>query len=271
MAAIPRLDHVSEPRWEWDATLFAGSAAYYARGRMPYPAAIAAALADELELDGTGRLLDVGCGPGTLTLQLAHLFEQAVGVDADREMIEEASRSGATNVAWRRLRAEELPAGMGEFRLITFAQSFHWMDRAHVAAAAHAMVTADGACVHVHATTHRGVSGDVPYDEIGELVRTFLGPVRRAGQGVLPQGTRGGENAFYRGAGFQGPHRIEFPGPAVTRTVDDIVASVFSTSSSAPHLFGPRVEAFAAALRELLGDRAFHERFADVVLDVWRP
>jgi SAM-dependent methyltransferase len=262
---------VSGTSWEWDATLFAGSAAYYARGRMPYPPAIAAALADELGLDGTGRLLDVGCGPGTLTLMLADLFEQAVGIDADREMIEEASRSGTRNAVWRLMRAEELPAGLGEFRLITFAQSFHWMDRAHVAAAAHGMLTANGALVHVHATTHRGVSGDVPYDEIGALVRTFLGPVQRAGQGVLSNGTRSGESDFYRAAGFQGPQRIEFPGPDVARHADDIVAAVFSTSSSAPHLFGERLAEFEAALRDLLGDKVFHERFGNVAIDVWRP
>ncbi|HEY0494104.1 MAG TPA: class I SAM-dependent methyltransferase [Kutzneria sp.] len=262
---------MSETSWEWDATLFAGSAAYYARGRTPYPTEIAAALADALALDGTGRLLDVGCGPGTLTLMLADRFEQAVGVDADQDMIAEASRSGARNVEWRCLRAEELPAGLGEFRLITFAQSFHWMDRARVAATARAMLTPDGACVHVHATTHRGIAGDVPYDEIDALVRSFLGPVRRAGQSLLPNGTRGGENEFYRAAGFQGPQRLEFPGPDVVRDPDDIVAAVFSTSSAAPHLFGERVQEFAAALRELLGDRVFHERFVDVALDVWRP
>ena len=46
--------------WEWDETLYAGSAAYYSRGRLPYPAELAAVLREELGLDGTGRLLDVG-------------------------------------------------------------------------------------------------------------------------------------------------------------------------------------------------------------------
>ena len=93
--------------WEWDQTLYAGSAAYYARGRMPYPSGMADALTAELGLDGTGRLLDVGCGPGTLTLLLADRFEQVVGVDADRGMIEEAARADVGNAEWRQLRAEE--------------------------------------------------------------------------------------------------------------------------------------------------------------------
>ena len=64
--------------WTWDETLYAGSAEYYARGRFAYPQELADAVRDGLSLDGTGRLLDVGCGPGKLTLLLAPLFERAV-------------------------------------------------------------------------------------------------------------------------------------------------------------------------------------------------
>jgi cyclopropane fatty-acyl-phospholipid synthase-like methyltransferase len=38
---------------------------------MPYPDSLARAISGELSLDGSGRLLDVGCGPGSLTLLLA--------------------------------------------------------------------------------------------------------------------------------------------------------------------------------------------------------
>ncbi|MGW0523309.1 class I SAM-dependent methyltransferase [Crossiella sp. NPDC003009] len=69
-----------------------GSAEHYARGRLAYPAGLADALAAQLRLDGTGRLLDIGCGPGSLTLPLARLFQEAVGVDADPDMITEAER-----------------------------------------------------------------------------------------------------------------------------------------------------------------------------------
>src|SRR3954454_2457745 len=95
--------------WTWDPTLYAGSAAYYADGRVPYPAAVADALAADLGLDGTGRLLDVGCGPGSLTLLLAGRFAAAVGVDADADMLAEAARraeaAGVGNVGWVHRRA----------------------------------------------------------------------------------------------------------------------------------------------------------------------
>src|SRR5436190_1838625 len=85
--------------------LYAGSAGHYPVGRMPYPPAIA----DALGLEGSERLLDVGCGPGSLTLVLAPRVRAAVGVDADAGMLAEAARqalrAGATNVTWKRMRA----------------------------------------------------------------------------------------------------------------------------------------------------------------------
>ncbi len=82
--------------WEWDETLFSGTAAYYQRGRLPYAPGLAQTLADVLRLDGRGRLIDVGCGPGTLALGLAPFFSEVVGVDPDSGMIAEARRQAGT-------------------------------------------------------------------------------------------------------------------------------------------------------------------------------
>jgi SAM-dependent methyltransferase len=273
--------------WEWDETLYAGSAAYYARGRLPYPAAVAPAVRDALGLDGSGRLLDVGCGPGSFTLVVAPLFDEVVGIDADAAMIaaaaDAARRAGVANVEWTRMRAEELPAKLGRFRVIALAQSFHWFDRPRVAAAVHDMLDAGGACIHVQATTHRGVdrTGPLPYprpprERIEALVRSYLGSVRRAGRSTLPQGTSSDEDEVLSAAGLAGPDRLMVPaGEVFERTEHDVVASVFSLSSAAPHLFGSRLASFEADLRALLREASpagrFSEQQRDVVLDIWRP
>ncbi|MFD8755551.1 class I SAM-dependent methyltransferase [Kitasatospora sp. NPDC059577] len=64
---------------------------------------------------GRGRLLDLGCGPGTPALGPAHLFGEAVGAEPDAGMIAEARWAGAgqSGVTWVRARAEELPPGRG--------------------------------------------------------------------------------------------------------------------------------------------------------------
>jgi SAM-dependent methyltransferase len=261
--------------WEWDDTLFAGTAAYYQCGRLPYAAGLADVLAEVLELDGRGRLVDVGCGPGTVALSLAHLFSEVVGVDPDSGMIAEAGRGAAEHgvtgkMRWVRARAEDLPAGLGTFTVATFGQSFHWMDRDLVAAVIRDMLLPGGALVHISdlKTETRSVDGlpypAVPCAGMDELVRQYLGPVRRAGRGVLPQGTPGGEAAVLTRAGFSGPRRhVVLGGQALERTSDDVVAGVFSMSYSAPHLFGTRRHEFEADLRHLLREVSPSGRFSE--------
>lgn len=54
-----------------------------------------------------------------------------------------------------------------------------------------------------------------------------------------------------------------------------MVASVFSLSFAAPHLFGDRVGAFERDLRALLRaespDGQFAERMREVAVEIWRP
>ncbi|MGX1563887.1 class I SAM-dependent methyltransferase [Streptomyces sp. NPDC055506] len=272
--------------WEWDDTLFSGTAAYYERGRLPYAAGLADALAEELLLDGEGRLLDVGCGPGTIALSLAHLFGEIVGVDPDSGMIAEAGRGAAgrgvgAKTRWVRARAEDLPAGLGMFAVATFGQSFHWMDRDLVATTVRDMLLPGGALVHIAdlKTEPRTVDGmphpAVPYAGVDDLVKRYLGPVRRAGRGVLAHGTPGAEDEVFVRSGFSGPRRLVVPGGQILeRTFDDVVAWVFSMSFSAPHLFEGRRDDFETDLRLLLREASptgrFSERAPSTEVFVWR-
>jgi len=271
--------------WSWDETLYAGSAAHYVKGRMPYPSDLGARIAQAARVGAQARALDVGCGPGSLTLLLAGCMDEVVGLDADAEMLEQARlaarRHGVTNARWVNMRGEELPAELGAFDLVTFAQSFHWMERRRVAALVHGMLRPGGALVHVHATTGSGDSSSdplsrprPPYERIRALVGSYLGPVPRAGRSRLAT-PRSGESAIYQQAGFGDPVRVEVPrAELVERSVQEIVDATFSLSSSAPHLFGDRLEQFEAELRALLERAAdgglFCERLRDIAFDVWR-
>jgi len=273
--------------WLWDETLYLGSAPYYARGRPPYAPDLADTVRRILSLDGRGRLLDVGCGPGVVTLPLAHCFSEVVGLDPDPGMLEGARRAadaGVGNITWVRARAEDLPAGLGTFRVATFAQSFHWMDRDRVAALVLDMLESAGALVHISDFKGDGARdrSDTnlphplpPYEAIRELTRRYLGPVPRAGQGLLRYRSPDGEAIVLRNAGFQDPERVLIPaGGMQVRDVDDVVAWVYSLSGSAPHLFGDRLAEFEIDLRHLLHDVTPSGRFAeqppDTEVFVWR-
>lgn len=257
-------------------SLYAGSAEHYAVGRVAYPPELATALRDELGLDGTGRLLDVGCGPGSLTALLAPHFAEAVGIDADEGMLEVARRAHP-GITWRHLRAEELPADLEPIDVVTFAQSFHWMDQPVVAATMRGLLRPSGAWVHVAALTHRGVDGtdDLPHPrppwaEIDRLVVAHVGPERPPGW------QRSGEEDVMRAAGYRGPTRLTVErGDVVERTADDVTAAVLSLSTSSPGRLGVRLPAFLADLRVLLAAASpsgrFSERLRDVEAVVWRP
>src|SRR3954471_8033602 len=185
----------------YDPTIYKGAAAHYGHGRPPYSYELESVLAHELSLDGSGRLLDVGCGPGILTVRLAHLFEEAVGLDPDAGMLAEAGRAadeaGISNVRWVRAVAEDLPgAAPGPFRLVTFGQSFHWTDKARVAEAVYDMLEPSGAlALIVHTVEGRPKPPSPgppakPHDEIEAIVEEYLGSTGRAGQGAKPAPTR---------------------------------------------------------------------------------
>lgn len=274
--------------WRWDETLYRGSAPFYARCRPPYAPDLADKLAEIVPLDGSGRLLDVGCGPGIVALTLAGYVAEAVGLDPDAAMLAEADRrantAGIANVRWVRARAEDPPADLGSFRLATFAQSFHWMHRPRVAATVLTMLEPGGALAHISDVDVKGAiappAHPLPYPTrpdaaIADLVRRYLGPLRRAGQGLLRHGTPDGEATVLIEAGFRGPARLRLPAAgAGIRGTDDIVAWVYSLSSSAPHLFGDRADAFEADLRRVLDAASpsglFAEHPPDTEIVVWR-
>jgi SAM-dependent methyltransferase len=286
---------VAEPggweQWEWDPSLFAGAARYYEAGRPPYAPGLAGALAAELGLDGRGRLLDVGCGPGTIARRLAPLFEAVVGLDPDPGMLAEAARLAAAgdirHATWVQERAEALPAGLGLFRVVTFAASFHWMDRPRVAHAVRAMLPAGGAAVQVDAPGYRpgelrGETGaglprypPPPDAAIEELRARYLGRDRRAGQGIRNT-SPSGEDDVFRAAGFRPAVTVVVPdGRELELSADQVVAGRFSLSGTAPHLFGDQMAQFEGDLRALLARASPAGRFAvglpDNILRIWRP
>jgi tRNA/tmRNA/rRNA uracil-C5-methylase (TrmA/RlmC/RlmD family) len=88
----------------YDPTLFEGAAWYYARYRPQYPPILFDLLTEKFQLNGKGRLLDLGCGAGLIAIPLWHHFQEVIGLDPDPDMLQEAQQQalavGATNISW---------------------------------------------------------------------------------------------------------------------------------------------------------------------------
>ena len=258
----------------YDPASYLGCAAHYRYGRPAYSPGLEAVLTQQAGLDGTGRLLDAGCGPGVLTTRLASLFDQVVGLDPDAGMLAEGRRAAGekavSNIRWVQGLAEDLPAAApGPYKLVTFGQSFHWTDQEHVAETVYDLLEPGGALALIaHTVTGRPRPPDpgvppIPHDEITALVADYLGPARHAGQGTAPERTRRFTDVLAR-TRFGVPRQLFVPGiPDLLRDSQSVLSGYLSLSSSAPHLFGDRHDDFAEEVLALLASRSADGIFWD--------
>lgn len=258
-----------------DPSLFAGTAWYYARYRVPYPEELIRDIAEEFSLDGRGRLLDLGCGPGAVALRLHGLFEEVVGIDPDPAMIEEAGRQshaiGATNVRWICMPAEGISGELAPVRLVTLGSSLHWMDQELVLRASHALLSDDGG---IAIFGMPGVwDGPEPWQqEATRAVKRWLGDERRAGRGTFTDREERWEQVLERSPFVrikQREYRFDY-----VWTADTFIGFLYSTSFAARPLFGDSCDAFEedvrSALQRLSPEGVFPEKVVAESLLAWK-
>lgn len=115
--------------------------------------AVAEQSMSELALAGTERVLDVGCGDGFVTLQIAERLRggSVVGVDASPRMIAKAESRAVPDGAraeFRSADARDLPFD-GEFDVAVSFNALHWVPDLQVALASIARSVVDGGRVIV--------------------------------------------------------------------------------------------------------------------------
>ncbi len=247
--------------------VFREASAYYLVGRPPYSRHLLPVLQREVGLDGRGLLLDVGCGPGALTLELAPAFDGCVGVDPDPGMLAEGRRrageAGLSGVRWVQGTAEGLgDLELGPCRLATFGQSYHWTAGVPVLDAVHGLLEPGGAvalighCVEGRPEPAGPELPRIPEKEILELVRHFADDdagLRLRARRSTPHL----HEADLRASRFGDCRTVYAAGRAdIVRSVDSVLAGYYSTSYAAPRHFGARRAAFETATRALLLERS---------------
>jgi ubiquinone/menaquinone biosynthesis C-methylase UbiE len=247
---------------------FAEAAPYY-RFRAPYPPACFDYVRDAFGLDGTHRALDLGCGPGTLSIPLSHIAGEVVAADPDPGMLAQGQADGAgrANIAWLQGRAEDLPPRLGTFRVVTMGQSFHWMDRDAVLNVLSGVVEDGGGLALFNPGKRR------PQESwetaAATVVARFLG--RRPRDPRANPQEPAHEPALLRSTHFFHYEAREFAGEIV-RDIASIFGNLYSSSGAAKSLFGGRLGAFEdalhAALIKLNPSGVFHERLETEIMIV---
>lgn len=238
-----------------DPALFAGTSAYYARYRPPYPLELLTTLVEEFALGPGIEVLDLGCGTGQIALPLSRFGCTVWAVDPDPDMIAEGVRAQSGwahgNVRWVLGRGEDLPsAELPPVRLCTMGASFHWMDRDLVLRILDSLVEPNGGVALASGTasiwSNVGAVEAAWLDVTREVVTQFLGPQRRAGRSTYSHPPRSHEQVL-----LDSPFRVLERHRFTTlrrMSVDDVIGLQLSTSYASATQLAERLPAFRAEL-----------------------
>ena len=234
---------------------YQGAAADYSRYRPPYPPALVKVLRETFRLDGTGRLLDLGCGPGSVAIPLAMLFERIVAMDPERDMLEEgravARRAGVENIEWVSGSSADLSQALGRFRLVTMGESFHWMDRRQTLEALYDLLSVGGGVAIVGRGSPLPLLPMTPWRATAcRVVRRYLGEMPLPWDHVppLPDDLH---PAYLKRSRFR--DLIEYQELfELEWTAESIIGNLYSMSFCTRKILGNRAAAFERDLRSEL-------------------
>ena len=236
---------------------FRGTAWYYARFREGFPDKFFDMVKRKFDLSKSDRVLDLGCGTGQIAIPISSIVKEVVAMDPEPEMITEGKKQaeiqGAENIVWIEGGSDDLPDmkdTLGNFKLVTMGNSFHWMNQEKTLDELHGMITEDGGIVIAGSGS---IWTRVPNDwqsAVQELIKKYLGEERRAGSGTYKAPTRRYEEII-KESQFK---RMEMwlHHWALSSSLDEVIGNLYSTSFVNPHILGDRKEAFEEDIRKML-------------------
>jgi SAM-dependent methyltransferase len=225
---------------------FDSTAPYYARYREPYPPSFFREVARREGLDGHQRLIDIGCGPGSLAVGFAPFVRSCVGVDVETEMLAaarvEAARAGV-HLDLIQARIEDLPADIGAFHAVTIGRALHWFDRDEALAVLDRIVAENGWIA---------ICGSKAF---GAAVQNWSGKfheIRRAWSSDPEESRYHIDFAeWFRGSRFRKVEDVEVT-ETYQVTIPDLIGRALSMSTTSPEVLGDQRPAFEAAMRDAL-------------------
>ena len=112
--------------------VFDAAALEYDTYRPDYPAEVVRELVSLSNLRSSSRLLEIGCGTGQATVQLASRGYLIDCVDPGRNLVALARRNCKrfSNVSFKIGKFEDIPLDVYSYDLIYSAHAFHWVDPA---------------------------------------------------------------------------------------------------------------------------------------------
>ena len=222
---------------------FATTAEFYEQYRPPYPVEFFRTFVQKLALDKRHALIDLGTGPGVLALGFAPYVGRLIGVDPEPAMLA-AARAAAkrtnADVTFIEGKAEDLPADIGSFDLVTIGRALHWMDHSALGPVLARLVAPGGAIAICASFSAR--DGSNPWLEEYDTAR------RRWSDEKLLVGSRRGEHAHRNPNDVLGPLGFGVADTIMVKATHQVSAAdlaqrVLTFSSSSPAALGDKADA----------------------------
>ncbi|MES2344636.1 MAG: class I SAM-dependent methyltransferase [Chlamydiota bacterium] len=218
--------------------------ALYTTFRPKYPEELLELFRIKFTPDGSGRLLDLGCGSGQITFLLAPFYKEVEALDIDDHMIqkaiEQAKTKNVTNIAWLHQGAEETSLESEKFDLITIATAFHWMDRPVVLKNAYTLLK-EGGGIAIFCAKSWWSSTIAWQQEIIKLIQHYLG----TNQPYYPPAFvhNSSHAALLHAAHFENIQSFTVTTPHFW-SLKTILGYLYSTAFCNPSRFGKQLEKF---------------------------
>jgi SAM-dependent methyltransferase len=231
---------------------FATTVALYEELRPPYPAEFFRTVAQHLSLGKQHALIDLGTGPGLLALGFAPYVGRIVGVDPEPAMIaaaREAAARASQALTGIKNKAEDLPADIGSFDVVTIGRALHWMDRDGTLGLFERLVAPDGTILVC--SSHSAADGRNPW--LGEYneARRFWSEASLWSESGSGERTHGDLAGFFRGTRFHVADLIKFEtGHEISAR--DLARRVLTFSSSSPDVLGDEADAMLRDVEQRL-------------------
>jgi SAM-dependent methyltransferase len=249
----------------YDPTRFTSAIPHYINGRPAYSGRLIAKLAGEMGLDARSRVLDLGCGPGSLTLPLSRYAGTMIGMDADPAMIAVAAKGAeiaGLPIEWRVGSSFDLADDLAPLNLVTIARAFHWMDREATLKRLDELIAPDGAVALVNTELHPcgPTQWHKPFEELRNAHGRFDDFYRWRKSGAWEEHP----SVLLRSA-FREVERISVF-EARTANIEEIVARALSFSANSPAALGAAGHAaYEAEVRERMLAIAPDNKFPEIV------
>ncbi len=233
--------------------LFTGTAAYYSKFRIDYPTELIERLLSFCQSKGNGKLLDLGCGTGQLSIPMHSYFEEVIGIDISQEMVDEARRIGreqnTENMRFITMESEKMDKELGQFDLIVCGNAFHWMDRELVLDKSYDLLKPSGGMV-ILAGGSIWTGKQYWQKEISKIIQKWLGEKRKAGTGEYRVKNKLHE-AYIHESEFElvkkGSYHFLHEW-----SMESLLGYLYSTSFCNRRLLGENVDAFEEELKKAL-------------------